>query len=67
MMYDTTACCNIRQFLVKPMNKGVFSGTWVFEGTFHDGIGGMSSLVCAEAARGKLSTISRGGSLGGGL
>lgn len=61
MIYDTTACCRIRQFRVKPMNRGVRSGTCDRGGTFQLGMDGSSSLLAAAAARGKLSTITMGG------
>lgn len=60
-MYDTTTCCNKRQFLVKPMKRGVLSAGCCAENLclFHLGIGGRSSIECAVAANGKLSTIGR--------
>lgn len=51
---------------MNPINKGVFSGTCGSGGVFHEGIGGRSEDVSAEAARGKLSTMS-GAGLGCGL
>ncbi len=65
-MYDTTTCWSRRQFLVKPMNSGVFSLTCGFGGRFQSGIFGRSLEVLALAALGKLSLIS-GGFSGAGL
>ena len=48
---------------MKPMNRGVSSGTCGFGGRFQGGMEGRSSAECAIEARGKLSTI--GGGTGG--
>jgi len=47
---------------VKPMNRGVFSGTCGSGGLFHVGLLGRSEGVFAVAARGKLSTMGGAGS-----
>jgi hypothetical protein len=46
--------------LVNPINKGVFSLTWVAGGRFQDGIFGKAFLDCIEFASGKLSSIGGG-------
>ena len=59
VIYETTTCCSRRQLRVKPMKRGVLSGTCFEGGKFHFGTGGKSAGDRAEAAKGKLSMMGR--------
>lgn len=56
VIYESTHCWSSGQLRVKPMNRGVFSGTCQVGGLFHDGTLGRE-LVVKSSRRGKLSLI----------